>query len=74
MLVALSRSPNVKENFDLSVVQFGRFLCQPTARLVMEVLQVITGSRRAGDLVQDFVVRAPFATPMDVRKIVEKHS
>jgi len=64
----------VKKNFDLRVVQLGRFLRQPAARLIMEILQIITRSFPARGLVQNFVLRAALATPMNTRKIVEENS
>src|SRR5262249_34404179 len=41
----------VEKNLDLRVIQLGRFLCKPAARLIVEVLQVITRARSTGGFV-----------------------
>jgi hypothetical protein len=56
----------IKEHFDLGVISLGRIVRHPPACLEMEILEIITGSLNKGFLIQDLVVRAPFATSVDL--------
>jgi len=61
-----------EQYFDLRVVAVGGFLCQPSARLIVEILQVVVRAPALRLCVQDFARRVALATLGDIRQVAEK--